>query len=118
MSTKKLINEEKKDPKIKPSISKDIIRSTGLINVFFFHNSKLNQNQINKGIYVTNISSKCTIKKISDFFSFCGTIEKLVLEKYFLKLYILVTQQLIKKIQNCLQLLFLNKKLLLQLAFY
>jgi hypothetical protein len=48
MSTKKLINEEKKDPKIKPSISKDIIRSTGLINVFFFHNSSLTKTKLIK----------------------------------------------------------------------
>jgi hypothetical protein len=46
------------------------LKNTGLVN--------LSSSQQSRAIYVTNISSKATIKQVSDFFSFCGGIEKLV----------------------------------------
>jgi hypothetical protein len=52
------------------TLSMDTLKNTGLIN--------LTEHQRARSIYVSNISSKATIKQVSDFFSFCGSIEKLV----------------------------------------
>ncbi|KAL0481550.1 hypothetical protein AKO1_012325 [Acrasis kona] len=40
--------------------------------------SNLSASQILKALYVTNISSRTTLKDIADFFSHCGNIEKVV----------------------------------------
>eukprot|EP01080_Neovahlkampfia_damariscottae_P001392 gene1392-12012_t len=68
MSDKTKKNEA--GPRTSPNLSNDVIKSTGLIN--------LTEKQQKKAIYVTNISSKATIKHISEFFSYCGAVEKVV----------------------------------------
>lgn len=64
--------QQPKQPSVKPNLPQDIIKSSGLAN--------LNQEQIKRGVYVSNISAKATLKSVSDFFSFCGPIEKLVMD--------------------------------------
>jgi hypothetical protein len=38
----------------------------------------LTPNQILRAVYVTNISENATLKNVSDFFGYCGTVEKIV----------------------------------------
>jgi RNA recognition motif-containing protein len=38
----------------------------------------LTNDQILRAIYITNISENATLKNVSDFFGFCGEIEKIV----------------------------------------
>jgi RNA recognition motif-containing protein len=43
--------------------------------------SNLATSQILRGVYVTNVSINATLKDISDFFSYCGNIEKVIQSK-------------------------------------
>jgi len=43
--------------------------------------TSLTTSQVLRSVYVTNISSKATLKDVSDFFSYCGNVEKVIQTK-------------------------------------
>jgi len=69
-STTTTSNSKTQIPSSIPNLSPEVIKNTGLIN--------LTEKQQSNALYVTNISKTATIKQVSEFFSYCGTIEKIV----------------------------------------
>jgi RNA recognition motif-containing protein len=65
-------NPTSKVPSTSPNLSQEIIKNTGLLN--------LTPQQCGNAVYVTNLSSTATIKQVSEFFSYCGSIEKIIQE--------------------------------------
>lgn len=55
-------------------LTPQLLKSTGLSN--------FTQDQINRAVYVTNLSAKATLKNVSDFFSFCGDIERMIMDRH------------------------------------